>query len=63
MKVMVDRTRCNGTGICEITAPAVFEIDDDGALRIITEEVSPDQHEAVKTAIQNCPTQALSIMD
>jgi ferredoxin len=63
MKVVVDRSRCVGTGICESTAPAVFEIDDDGRLVIEECDVAPDRLDPVHAAVANCPTQALSLME
>jgi ferredoxin len=63
VRILVDRSRCVGTGICESTVPAVFEIDDDGRLVIADENVAPDQLGAVRSAITNCPTHALSLME
>ncbi|WP_083254997.1 ferredoxin [Amycolatopsis orientalis] len=40
MKIIVDREKCTGLGICESLAPEVFEIDDDGALVLKQDEVS-----------------------
>lgn len=62
MKVTVDRLNCIGLGICEATAPDVFEIDDDGDLVIINEKVAPDQVDNVKAAVTRCPTEALRII-
>jgi ferredoxin len=63
LKVVVDRSRCVGTGICESTVPAIFEIDDDGRLVVLDDTVAPDRLDAVRSAIANCPTQALSLME
>jgi len=30
MKVKVDTARCSGIGLCEVTAPTVFQVGDDG---------------------------------
>ena len=35
MKVVVDLTLCDLHGLCVETAPEVFEIADDGALRVL----------------------------
>jgi ferredoxin len=63
VKVSVDRTRCVGTGICEVTVPAVFELDDRADLTILEPEIGPDQIDAVRTAVSHCPTQALTLTD
>jgi ferredoxin len=63
MKVKVDRTKCSGIGLCEMTAPTVYEVGDDGQSIVVKEEPSADEMPAVEEAIANCPTQALSIGD
>jgi ferredoxin len=62
MKVVVDRDKCVGLGICEATAPDVFEIDDDGALMILADDIAPDQLGAVRAAVDGCPTEALRLI-
>ena len=63
MKVKVDRTKCSGIGLCEMTAPTVFEVGQDGQSHAITEEPAEDQRVIVEEAVANCPTEALSIED
>jgi ferredoxin len=63
MKVVVDRSQCVGTGLCEVRASAVFAIDDDGRLSILDEDIRPDQLDAVRGAVTACPTQALSLIE
>jgi ferredoxin len=61
MKVIVDQSICNLHGLCVETAPEVFEIGDDGALRVLDE--SPPEHVRAKVdkAVRECPTGAISI--
>jgi ferredoxin len=61
MKVKVDRTKCSGIGLCEMTAPMVYEVGDDGQSHVLKEEPSADEMPLVEEAIANCPTGALSI--
>lgn len=61
MKVVVDRTKCSGIGLCEITAPTIFEVGDDGQSQVINQQPSADEMPTVEEAIGNCPTGALSI--
>ena len=63
MKVMVDRTKCSGIGLCEIAAPTVFEVGDDGQSQVINEQPSADEMPIVEEAIRSCPTGALSVVD
>jgi ferredoxin len=58
--VTVDRERCVGSGTCEMLAPDVFEVGDDGVVAVLRPQVEDD---AVRDAVQQCPTQALSLTD
>jgi ferredoxin len=57
-RVTIDRSLCNGYGVCEALAPDVFELDGDG-LAILRTGVSED--EAVREACDNCPMGAITI--
>jgi ferredoxin len=61
MTPTVDRTRCTGIGLCEMTAPAVFEVGDDGQAQTLQSEVAEQDLAAAREAVANCPTGALPI--
>ena len=64
MRVNVDREMCIGAGNCVRLAPGVFDqSDDDGLNVVLVAEPPADQHEAVRRAIDACPTNAISILD
>ena len=63
MKIVVDRVKCTGLGLCEAAAPDIFEIDEDGDLILHSEDVTADQVEAVKAAVRGCPTDALKLIE
>lgn len=63
MRIVVDRTKCSSIGLCEATAPDIFEIGPDGALIILMDDIPEDRRVEVEQACENCPTQALSIED
>jgi ferredoxin len=60
MRVSVDRGMCMGHGQCEIAAPDVFRLDDDG---VVQYDVQPDGAHAadVEEAADACPMQAISL--
>jgi len=60
VNVSVDRTRCQGIGLCELTAPTVFAVGDDGQADVLRRPTIEDQS-AVQVAVGNCPTAALTI--
>ena len=49
MRIEIDYDRCAGTGMCTGFAPSVFEIDDDGALSVLTADPPPETREAVES--------------
>ena len=62
MKLIVDHAKCTGLGMCESTSPDYFEVDDDGNLVLLREQVEPDDLDAITRAVVSCPTGALSIV-
>jgi ferredoxin len=57
-RITIDRSICNGYGVCESIAPEVFELGDDG-LAVLRTGTSGD--EAVQEACDSCPAGAISI--
>ena len=57
-RISIDRSLCNGYGMCDALAPEVFELGDDG-LAVLRTAVSDD--EAVCEACESCPTGAISV--
>lgn len=61
MKIVVDRAKCTGIGICEAHAPELFEVNEDGELVLASETVPAEMLDAVQEAIAGCPTEALRL--
>ena len=61
MKVSVDFAKCTGLGICESMAPDIFEVDDDGKLLLLKDDITDDELQSVEEAVAGCPTEALRI--
>ena len=62
MKIAADRDKCVGSGVCVLTAEAVFDQDDDGIVVLKVEDVSSDDGK-VRQAVSTCPSGALSVLD
>ncbi len=64
MRISVDRRRCEGHGLCEGQAPAVFELDGDGEVQSpymaadLPEELTGDAGRGVTA----CPVAALTLV-
>jgi len=63
VRVVVDHGKCSALGICEALAPDLFEVQGDGSLVILIERTEGSQCEAARAAVEECPTEALSIVE
>ncbi len=61
MKIILDRPRCEGHGLCEEVAPKLMHLDDDGELVLDVVDVDDSNIEAAKAAVRVCPVAALKI--
>jgi len=59
-EIRVDRTLCMGSAQCSWYAPNTFDQDDETIAIVIDQQGDPA--EAIQTAIDSCPTRALSIV-
>ncbi|MEC3953943.1 ferredoxin [Nocardia sp. CDC153] len=61
MRISVDRSRCEGHGLCTQQAPAVFSLDDNAELNHRFEDTDiPAEHlPAAQAGIGSCPVAAL----
>lgn len=63
MRVVIDRDRCQGAGMCALTAPAVFDqSEEDGRVVVLDAEPPPALEEAVQRAAQLCPNGVISLL-
>ena len=63
MRVVVDLNACDLHGLCVEAAPEVFEIGDDGVLKVLNETPEPALRGKVDKAVRECPTGAISISE
>lgn len=59
--VVVDRGLCQGHAMCMGEAPSHFQVGDDGVLKIVKEAVTPEELQAVQSAVNYCPNVALRL--
>lgn len=60
-RATVDMARCQGHGQCVMMAPDVFDLDDDGYVTVLVDEVPEDAAKGVRVAVEACPEQALAV--
>ena len=63
MKVRVDPGICAGFSVCLGLCPEIFELHDDGYAIVKVGEVPPEFEDAVRDAVSQCPSGAISISD
>jgi ferredoxin len=60
-EVTVDRTLCIGSGVCVVYAPASFEHDAEA--KAVALDPPGDDTEALRVAVEGCPTGALRLTE
>ena len=63
VKISADRSACIGSGMCVVTAPDVFDQDDDGLVVLLLDEPVGADAQAAREAVGLCPAQALARLD
>lgn len=61
MKIILDRPRCEGHGLCEEVAPELMHLDDEGELVVDRVEVDGDDARVAAAAARVCPVAALRL--
>lgn len=60
MTASVDLTVCKGHGRCYMTAPSIFDCDDEGFPLVIGAATTPEEIAELDRAVNNCPEQAVT---
>ena len=62
MKVKVNQDKCIGCGNCvALSDNEIFDFNDGGLAECIKDEIPEDLVDTAKSAIEQCPTEAISI--
>ncbi|MGW3512466.1 ferredoxin [Streptomyces sp. NPDC000994] len=62
MKIVLDRPRCEGHGLCEEAAPQLMHLNDEGELVLDREEVAEADAALANAAVRVCPVAALRVV-
>jgi ferredoxin len=63
MRVTADREVCVGAGLCALTAPEVFDQDDDGLVKVLQSDPGADNQPLAREAGDICPSGAVQVKD
>jgi ferredoxin len=61
LRVIVDRSRCCGYGLCAQLCPEVYKLDENGLVFVDTEIIPGGLEEEAKEGAAACPAEALVI--
>lgn len=62
MRVSVDLNVCQGHGVCHMSAPDVFELDDeDGHAIVLLDPVPAEYEDQAQLAADSCPERAITV--
>jgi ferredoxin len=61
LKITVNKNRCIGSEDCVETAPAVFQLDDDGKSEPVNPAGAPEA--AIVSAARACPVKAITVVN
>lgn len=61
MRIVADRARCEGLGMCEAMAHEFFEVGDDGYVEVLDENPGEEHRTELAAAVDACPVLALSL--
>ena len=61
MRIVVDRDRCEGLGMCEAMAHEFFEVGEDGTVTLLDEQPGEHHRQDLQAAVDSCPVLALSL--
>ena len=63
MRIVVDRSKCQGYANCLLAADDVFDLDDSGVAVVKDEHPPRERLAAVQEAVRTCPVQAISVLE
>lgn len=61
MHVHVNLAACEGHGLCQQAAPEVYELDEDGIVRVRQTEIEESLQAKAEAGARVCPVAALSV--
>lgn len=61
MRITADVEKCQGYGNCVAADAKHFDLDDDGLVVVLVEEVEPADAETAAAAVRSCPVAAIEL--
>ena len=61
VQITLEVDKCIGSGSCEMLAPEVFEVGEDGLAELLDATPGSEMESKCRAAEESCPTQAISV--
>jgi ferredoxin len=61
LKIEVNRATCCGSGKCWETDPSIFNVDDDGIVILLLQDVDESRRAQAELAEKRCPTKSVKV--
>ena len=61
MQIKLEVDKCIGSGSCEMLAPEVFEVGEDGLAKLLDASPGSEMESKVRAAEESCPTRAIAV--
>lgn len=61
MRIEASPEVCIGAGNCVLSAPDLFDQDDDGIVLVLQAEVPAELEDEAREAVERCPSRALAL--
>ena len=61
MRSTLEVDKCIGSGSCEMLAPEVFEVGEDGLAELLDATPGSEMESKCRSAEESCPTQAITV--
>ncbi|WP_313053522.1 ferredoxin [Pseudomonas lopnurensis] len=58
-RVVADRSRCCGYGLCAAVCPEIYKLDEDGIVYLATDRVPTEHEEQAREGAAACPAEAI----
>ncbi|MFF7636300.1 ferredoxin [Kitasatospora sp. NPDC008050] len=63
MRITVDTHRCIGAGQCVLSAPEVFDQDEDGLVTLLRPEPGAEEWARARRAAGLCPSRTITVQE
>jgi len=61
VEIEIKLPACEGHGLCAQTSPKIYELDDEGYVRLRVDEITPELEAEAEAGARVCPVAALVV--